>query len=65
MYYFSHGFSLQKSPAPQTEPGESHNLCCAKCLWSQTGYSAMKSRWMEESTFTPGPMVEESEMLFT
>lgn len=55
----------KKARLRKTEPGESHNLCCAKCLWSQTGYSAMKSRWMEESTFTPGPMVEESEMLFT
>ena len=25
-------------------------------------YSAMKSRWIEESTFTPGPMVELSVM---
>lgn len=28
-------------------------------------YSAMKLRWMAESTFTPGPMVDVSVMLFT
>ena len=51
----------KKAPDRSCDPG----LPCLAMMRETTGYSAMKSRWMEESTFTPGPMVEESEMLFT
>ena len=38
---------------------------CGQLLLAGAGYSAMKSRVTDESTLTPGPMVELSAMLFT
>ena len=54
--------AIQKKPRIAAA---NRGFTCLAMIRDTTGYSAMKSRWMEESTFTPGPMVEESEMLFT
>lgn len=50
----------KKARSAQGEPGLQTHV-----RKTRSAYSSMKLRWTAESTLTPGPMVEEMEMLFT
>ena len=52
---------MKESPAARGATG----LYCGQLLLADAGYSAMKSRVTDESTLTPGKMVEDGAMLFT